>query len=342
MRFGTFHIMGAPGAVEPKQRYEDAFAQVVLAEELGFTSAWFAEHHFSNYGYSVNPLMLGVKAAALTTSIRIGQAVLVTPLWHPLRLAEDLALADVLSNGRIEVGMGRGYQPMEFKGMSVSLEDSRTSFPEQVEIIRRSWTMKDFTFTGKHFNVDVPVTIMPRPIQQPHPPIWIGATSPQTLDWAAELGTDILLAGGPSSTAQIAEWHQRILAKRAAAGHTKALRYGILRQVFVTETEAEARAAIGQARWQRRLAYELRQGVEAITGGRIEAKPFDGELSDEQIWDQLYYGTPDQVIAKIRDQQATGMTDFIAWFDIGEVPGDQVLKSMRLFAREVMPSFLGT
>lgn len=338
MRFASFHIMGTAGSVEPKQRYDDAIEQIVLAEELGFTTAWFAEHHFSNYGYSVNPLMLGVKAAAHTTKIRLGQAVLVTPLWHPLRLAEDIALADVLSNGRIEVGMGRGYQPMEFKGMSVSLEESRTIFPEQLEILRLAWTRQDFTFEGTHFKVPIPVTILPRPLQQPHPPIWLGATSPQTLDWAAEQGADILLAGGPTSTAQIAEWHKRILEKRTAAGHRGPLRYGILRQVFVTETEQEARAAIGQARWQRRLAFQLRQGAQAI-GGRIADMPFEGELNDEQIWDQLFYGTPDQVIEKIRGQQATGMTDFLSWFDIGGLPNEAVLRSMRLFAREVMPAF---
>lgn len=337
MRFATFHIMGAPGSVEPKQRYDDAIEQIVLAEELGFTTAWFAEHHFSNYGYSVNPLMLGVLAASRTSSIRIGQAVLVTPLWHPLRLAEDIALADVLSNGRIEVGMGRGYQPMEFKGMGVSLEESRTIFPEQLEIIRKAWTERDFMFEGKHFSIPTPVTIMPRPIQRPHPPIWIGATSPQTLDWAADQGTDILLAGGPTSTSQIAEWHERIIARREAAGHQTPLRYGVLRQVFVTENEREARAVIGQARWQRRLAYQLRQGAQAI-GGRIEATAFDGELTDEQIWDQLFYGTPDQVVEKMRAQESTGMTDFIAWFDIGEIPNDAVQRSMRLFAREVMPA----
>src|SRR5437868_5001995 len=105
------------------QRFDETIEQIVLAEQLGFDYAWLGEHHFSNYGYSTNPFLTIVKAAALTTRLRFSQGVMVTPLWHPVRLAEDVAIADILTHGRLDVGLGRGYAPLELEGFGASMAE---------------------------------------------------------------------------------------------------------------------------------------------------------------------------------------------------------------------------
>src|SRR5919204_2978062 len=185
MRFGTFHLLGSPEMAPAGRRFDETIEQIVLAEELGFDSIWIAEHHFSNYGYSANPLLLIAKASAVTSRIRFSQAVLVTPFWHPLRLAEDIAITDLLTHGRLDIGLGRGYQPMEFRGFEASLESSRALFAEQLALMRKAWTESDFTFEGQFYKLTSPITVLPKPIQQPHPPIWMAVQTDTSLEWAA-------------------------------------------------------------------------------------------------------------------------------------------------------------
>src|SRR6202048_2927636 len=160
MRVGTFHLIGSPSMAPPAQRFGETLAHIALADELGFDTVWVAEHHFSNYGYSANPLLLIARASASAPRVRFGQAVLVTPFWHPLRLAEDIAITDLLTDGRLEIGLGRGYQPMEFVGLGVDQEQSRALFEEQFQVMRLAWTADDFTFAGKHFPVPRPIHVV--------------------------------------------------------------------------------------------------------------------------------------------------------------------------------------
>jgi len=340
MRFGTFHLIGAPDLEPASRRVEETLEQIALADELGFDHAWVAEHHFSNYGYSVNPLLVIAKASASARRLRFGQAVLVTPFWHPLRLAEDIALTDILTGGRLDLGLGRGYQHMEFRGFDLAIEDSRDVFLEQVEVMRKAWGEDDFTFHGRHFRVPHPITVLPRPVQEPHPPIWVAAQSAQSIDWAAEQGYRVMMTGGGATTwEELGEWCRRFAERRAEAGHSAVeRRVGVLRFVYVAESEAEAREAVWQTRWQRRLAEHLRRGDERIMAGRNDPYPFDEEASEEAWWDRLVYGTPDRCIAQLRRDAELGVTDAMGWFDVGGLPGERVLRSMRLFATEVMPA----
>jgi alkanesulfonate monooxygenase SsuD/methylene tetrahydromethanopterin reductase-like flavin-dependent oxidoreductase (luciferase family) len=253
-----------------------------------------------------------------------------------------VALTDILTDGRLELGLGRGYQGMEFRGLNVSLEESRPIFLEQLELMKRAWTEDDFTFDGRYYQVPSPITVLPRPTQRPFPPIWIATQSLPTLDWTAGQGYGALLAASSSTWDELAAWRERFDSLRAEAGHgDRERRIGVLRFVYVAETEAEARAAVWQTRWQRRLAEHLRLGDERISAGRNEPYPFEGELSDEEWWDRLVYGTPERCIAQLRRHAEIGITDFLGWFDVGGLDGDTVLRSMRLFAREVMPALAG-
>src|SRR5260370_41826363 len=126
----TSPLSGRSKMAPPAHRFAETLDHIALADELGFDSVWVAEHHFSNYGYSANPLLLIARACASAPRVRFGQAVLVTPFWHPLRLAEDIAITDLLTNGRLEDGFGRGYQPFEFHGLRVDQDQSRALFEE--------------------------------------------------------------------------------------------------------------------------------------------------------------------------------------------------------------------
>jgi alkanesulfonate monooxygenase SsuD/methylene tetrahydromethanopterin reductase-like flavin-dependent oxidoreductase (luciferase family) len=340
MRFGTFHLIGSPNMAPPAQRFAETLDHIALADELGFDSVWVAEHHFSNYGYSANPLLLIARACASAPRVRFGQAVLVTPFWHPLRLAEDIAITDLLTNGRLEIGFGRGYQPFEFRGLHIDQNQSRALFEEQFEVMRLAWTADDFTFAGTHFPVTHPITVLPRPQQQPHPPIWMAAQSQTSLDWAAAHGLDVILSGAGTPWDELRRWIGRFLERRGAAPDDpqRPPRVGMLRHVFVAETEAEARDALWQSRWQRGVAERLRLGEEQIQAGRNSLEGFVHSMSEDTWWDRIIYGTPEWCIAQMRRQAESGVTDLLAWFDIGGLPAESVQRSMRLFASEVMPA----
>ena len=342
MRFGTFHLIGAPHMTPAEQRVRETLEQISLADELGFDHVWVAEHHFSNYGYSVNPLILIAKASAYATRVRFGQAVIVTPFWQPVRLAEDIALTDILTSGRLDLGLGRGYQPMEFEGLGLDIADNTAMFQEGLDLMAKCWSEDDFTFQGRHYRVERPTTVFPRPIQQPHPPIWIAAQSPSTMDWTADQGYFALTSASTTRWDELAAFTQRFRERRAAAGHARPGRIANLRFVHVTESEGEAREAVWQTRWQRRVADHLRRNDQRMAAGVNEAYPIEGEDPDEVWWDRLVYGTPDRCIAQIRRDQELGYTDFIGWFDIGGLPGEQVLRSIRLFAEEVIPALQKT
>jgi len=338
VRFGTFNLIGAPNMATGEQRVAETLEQVALADELGLDQAWIAEHHFSNYGYAVNPLLVIAKASALAPRIRFGQAILVTPFWHPIRLAEDVALTDILTNGRLDLGIGRGYQKMEFDGLGLRIEDSRPMFQEGLDVMLKCWTEDDFTFAGSHYNVERPITVLPRPVQAPHPPIWVACQSEPTVDWTAAQGYNALFSGSPTSRPQIEQFRARFLDAWAAAGHAGQPRIAVQRFVFVADSEQEAREAIWQTRWQRRVADHLRKGDERIEAGRNDPWVPDEEAGDDEWWDRLIYGTPERCIAQLRRDHDMGFTDFIGWFDVGGLGQERVLRSMRAFASEVMPA----
>jgi alkanesulfonate monooxygenase SsuD/methylene tetrahydromethanopterin reductase-like flavin-dependent oxidoreductase (luciferase family) len=342
MRFGTFHLIGAPEMQPGEQRIRETVEQIVLAERLGLHQAWVAEHHFSNYGYATNPLLVIAKAAGLTQRIRFGQAVIVTPFWHPLRLAEDIALTDILTDGRLDIGLGRGYQKMETDAFELKLEESRALFLEQLAIMKKAWTEDDFTYQGQFFTVPRPITMLPKPIQKPHPQIWIACQSEQTIDWTAQQGYYPIFSGSSGGT-QIFGWRRRFEEQWRAAGHAPASPpAAVQRFVYVCDNEQEAREALRWPRWLRRLAGHLRAADERIVAGRNEEYPVPNEPSEDELWDRVVYGPPERCIAQLRRDAEMGFTDFIGWFDVGGLTAETVKRSMRRFAEEVIPAVAAT
>src|SRR5438067_13578107 len=208
-------------------------------DRTGFDAVWLAEHHFSSFSVCPSVHMVGVLAAARTTRLRIGTGVSLAPFYHPLRLAEEVALLDQLSGGRVNWGAGRGFSRVEFENFGVPPEESASRFRETVEIVLRAWTEERLSFAGTHFNFH-DVEILPKPLQQPHPPVWMAATSEPALDWAAGRGFSILL--DPHASAADIGKKQRFYAERlTAAGHSPAGRdLPVARLVALANSAGEA------------------------------------------------------------------------------------------------------
>src|SRR5438067_13881561 len=185
-------------------------------DRTGFDAVWLAEHHFSSFSVCPSVHMVGVLAAARTTRLRIGTGVSLAPFYHPLRLAEEVALLDQLSGGRVNWGAGRGFARVEFENFGVPPEESTSRFREAVEIVLRAWTEERLTFAGEHFHFEG-VEVLPKPMQQPHPPVWMAATSESAIDWAASRGFSILM--DPHCThAELAQKRRHYGERMAAAG----------------------------------------------------------------------------------------------------------------------------
>src|SRR5947209_19212646 len=180
MDFGTFLLMQSPSARTSQEIYSRGVEVAQAAEALGFRNVWLAEHHFSTYGYLSRPAQLATYIAAKTTRLRVGTAVIVVPLHHPLVVAEEIATLDLLAGGRVDIGLGRGYQHYEFERLGLELDTARARWEESVDIILKALQGESFCYSGKQFNIPE-TTIFPRPVQQPHPPIWVVIGTPETV-----------------------------------------------------------------------------------------------------------------------------------------------------------------
>ncbi|MBA3347195.1 MAG: LLM class flavin-dependent oxidoreductase, partial [Actinobacteria bacterium] len=188
MKFGVFFVSETPDD-DYKRAYDETLEQIEYAEHLGFDTVWLAEHHGSTYGSMPSGAVMAAAVAQRTTFIRIGLAVNILPFNNPVRMAEDYAMVDVLSNGRLDYGVGRGYQPDEFAmlGLGDRQETSREIFQESLEVITGLWTHEQFSYSGKYYTLDH-AELHPRPIQKPHPPVYVAAISPETFGLIAEKG----------------------------------------------------------------------------------------------------------------------------------------------------------
>ena len=194
MEFGVFYQLPCSVDQTPAARIQDTIAQCQLADELGFDAAWLAELHFNpNFSVLSAPLMIASAVAQATKRIRIGNAISLLPLHQPVRLAEDVATLDVLSNGRAIFGVGRGSMPTHYQGYGIDQDEGRERFLECLDVVLGSWEQEDFKYQGKFYQA-LGYRITPRPIQQPYPPVYVAANSPDTFGIVGSLGHNILVA----------------------------------------------------------------------------------------------------------------------------------------------------
>ena len=246
MKFGLFYEWPNPSLRDWKTLFEEGVEQIQYSEEMGFDFCLIAEHHFSNYGNSPAPLLQALHIGQRTRRLKIATAVLVLPIWQPLRLAEEVAVLDNLIDGRFICGVGRGYQPHEMGRFGVGLDESRQRFNETLEVMVQAWTRDDsFTYAGEHVNLPDPVTVWPKPMQKPHPPLWVAGTSVETMEMAAQwdmMPVTTGLLGADGVRAHLSSLvHARLELGKPVAG----LELGLQSITHVADTDAQAERPVG-------------------------------------------------------------------------------------------------
>jgi alkanesulfonate monooxygenase SsuD/methylene tetrahydromethanopterin reductase-like flavin-dependent oxidoreductase (luciferase family) len=339
MDFGTFLLLQSPSARPSQEIFARGVELSQAAETLGFRSAWLAEHHFSTYGYLSRPVQLATYIAAKTTRLRVGTAVIVVPLHHPLVVAEEIATLDVVSGGRMDIGLGRGYQQYEFQRFGFELDEGRKRWDESMDIIFKALEGKPFTYEGKHFKL-AETCVFPQPVQKPHPPVWLVAQSPYAVEAAVKRGFNVLTGGFGVPVSQLADYGKLFEKVVADVKPKERPRISVQRPVYVTDNEADVRDAVEHARWNMRVTLSLRHQKERVEKGVAIPIPGQSEPAlDELLENMFVIGTPDACIRQIRRlQEQVGITHFNCNFWFGDLEQKRVLRSMERFSREVMPA----
>ena len=337
MKFGLFLEWPNPALRNWKTLFEEGVQQVQYSEELGFDYCLIAEHHFTNYGNSPAPLMQALYIGQRTRRIKIGTASVILPVWQPLRLAEEIAVLDNLIDGRLMCGIGRGYQGYEMAGFGSDLAESRGKFQETFEVLLKAWTSNEsFTYDGEHVRIKHPVTVFPKPIQKPHPPLWISGTSVESMQLAAEhdmLPLSSSALGMDGVKKQLGSYLQARKALDMPLGHPS---LALQCMTHVAPTDEEALEALPYVRWQIRAQRGLNR--HDVTNGAVDASPFEGELDDEAFLDRLYFGSPETVIKKFRRAASAGATHISNWMMFGGIEHEKLMRSIRLMGEQVIPA----
>ncbi len=333
MRFGLFGSAtarhGGPD-VDSGQGYRQFVDYNIEAEALGYHSTFLVEHHFTGFGQVSASLSLLTWVAAKTRTLRLGTAVLVLPWHNPVLVAEQAATIDLLSGGRLDFGVGKGYRHNEFAGFGVPIEEADARFNESLDVIVKSWTSKQrFSHRGTYWNFD-DIIVEPPTAQKPHPPIWMGAGSPDSIRQVAARGYNLLLDQFASFETVV----ERIAIFKAEVEERgrvfDPMEVGVARAYYVAKDEADKQAALERRlEAQRRLAaVSSAQGVKNTAS--IMAYSDTREASEESA----LYGTPDEIARKLEKLRGLGV-EYILLNGGGGVVSD----SLGRFAREVMPAF---
>jgi alkanesulfonate monooxygenase SsuD/methylene tetrahydromethanopterin reductase-like flavin-dependent oxidoreductase (luciferase family) len=355
VRFGTFFFFQAVPWLSHEEVVHRELEQMEWTEELGFDQVWLTEHHFIDYGLAGDPATLAAVAASRTRRVRIGLAAAILPFHHPLRLAEQTALVDVVSRGRLDVGVGRGNRPAEFRGYNVPQHESRERFEEAVEILKRAWTEERFSHAGRFFTVG-DARVMPRPWQKPHPPLYQVCGSKESVEATAARGWPMLnsvLRGNAEQ--QLATHRDVYVAALRKAGRSDAdvaallAHWGVSRQIYVAPTDAQAQAEAKDAELWYQESFRRFVLPERIEDAHPSLQPHFRQLAErlEKVnWDDLVretvaFGSPDTVARKIEAMRAAGVGHVLCWMNFGGLPQDRIRRSMELFGREVLPHFRG-
>jgi alkanesulfonate monooxygenase SsuD/methylene tetrahydromethanopterin reductase-like flavin-dependent oxidoreductase (luciferase family) len=376
MRFAAFTTVAASagGAANAAEMLDNLRQQTVLAEEqLGFEAMWLGEHHFGPHGIGdlPNPILLGADLAARTSRIRIGQMANIAPWWHPIRLAEDLAILDNLTEGRIEVGFGRGIWPYEGPQFHANADprkdaENRELFRETIEVVRKIWSDEYFSHQGENYSFPAEDTVFshpsyppdpawqdgervtrlrvtPRPYQKPHPPLWMTVSTDRSVTTAAELGLKACYwQPPPLRIRQRMELYAEVRSKLEGRPFSLGEDQAVMRSTYVASSMEDAR----------------RDAEAGIMSGFIFNDPFRGrqvftnpgeELNDDVRldWDfleprTLLVGSPDHVAEKIQElREVCSLDCLLVEFAHGGIPQRKILRNLENFATRVMPRFTG-
>ena len=346
MDFGLFMEFPSREGAPQKAAFEESFALVDEAEALGVDSLWLAEYHFTASRVISAPVTVASAIAARTTRIRIGLAVLLLPLGNPVRMAEEAATLDHISDGRLEFGIGRGTFPNVHEGFQVPFADSRARFEEFLDIILKAWTMESFPFEGEYYSCH-DLRVEPKPLQTPHPPIRVGITSEETFPIIGRMGYPILI--NPSRVFALSELEPSIQRYRRAwheAGHEGEAQVGLRIPVYVAESAEQAYSEPKESAtlFIRRLGDRVAVSAAHVgTTGDWQAEAERILSMDYEDWlrDKVVYGTPEAVAERLGQLgEELGLSQIILDVNLGnQIPYELQVNCLRLLTEKVIPQF---
>jgi alkanesulfonate monooxygenase SsuD/methylene tetrahydromethanopterin reductase-like flavin-dependent oxidoreductase (luciferase family) len=343
MQCGLFTELQCPERQRELQLYDELLAQIVEAEALGFDAMWLAELHFHRrFSILSAPMLTAAAAAQRTQRLRLGIAVNLLPLHHPIRLAEEGAVLDILSHGRLDFGVGRGHPfPGVYDSFRIPPAESRARFAEALDILVGAWTREPFSYQGRFFQV-ADIAVVPKPLQQPHPPIFVAAGSPETYPATGQRGLGLLVPGHVQPLAALREHVAAYREAGQAAGHRERLHATFLIPIYVAERQRQAEEAPEPyVMYYYSVLGQLLSGDFPETYQRYgEARRRVGALTYEEIRrERAVFGDPTYCLERLQQlREALGFQQLMAWMNIGGMPHDQVRRSMRLFAERVLPA----
>ena len=345
MELGLFLEFPVREGSNENEAFKESFALVDQAEDLGVPSVWMAEYHFNPGRVLASPVTILSAIAARTERIRLGTAVLLLPLANPVRVAEEIATLDQISDGRVEFGVGRGTFPNVHEGFSVPFEESRGRFEEGMEIILKAWTADTFSFEGEHFSFPE-MSVNPKPYQRPHPPVRVGVTSAESFPVLGRMGYDILI--NPSRVFTLPELKPSIESyreARKAAGHEGEGKVGLRIPVYLSHDARKAHdepmdsALFSMGRLSDRVgSYAGRLGTLGDWGAQAER--VRQMTYDDWVRDKVAYGTPEAVTEKLNSlSEELGLDQVMFEINFGNlIPLENQANSLRLMMEEVAPN----
>jgi alkanesulfonate monooxygenase SsuD/methylene tetrahydromethanopterin reductase-like flavin-dependent oxidoreductase (luciferase family) len=344
------------GRKEERELFASLVEQVKIADEVGFHSVWHVEHHFlKGFSHSsASDVLLGAYSS-VTKNIRIGYGVKLLPFAfnHPIRAAENAATLDLISGGRVDFGTGRGISRDELEGFGVDPRKSRQEWRESVDMIVKCWGDEKFSWDSESFKIP-PRDVVPKPFQDPHPPLWLAATSPESHVIAGELGMGLLAFVVMVPLDEVARrlgLYREAIKEAKPVGHTVNEQAGIFTQIYCGESDEEAYETAGEP-----IAHHIKEGISSIasmaqwvSGSEIPAYEYLREMMkfdlDDVTFDHLHandlvvVGSPETCIEKLKRYQDTGADLVFANFQAAGIPNEKVTKSIERFGREVLPEF---
>jgi len=346
VKFGLFYLFSDFGDIPQDQIFNEVLEEIEYGEELGFESVWLPEHHFAIYGMLGNPLTMAAAISQRTHQMKIGTAIMVLPFQHPLRVAEDAALVDSLSGGRLMLGVGRGYQPPEFKGFGVAQEDSREMFEESFEILRRALAGEKFAFDGKYWQIQEPTEIFPKPMQKKMP-YYMAAISPASYELAAKHGISLLRSPQFTNLEIVAEsfdGYRNMMRDNGFDADGIDQPYSV--RTFVAPSDDEAKAEAKHVVWFYHLLASLLPGAPGVTAPKSgyenypRAPSMLSQITTDDVWERgTAFGSPERVVTQMkRFMHEAGATSFMHQMRIGGLEHKKVMQSMELFSKHVMPA----
>ena len=359
MQIGMFYQIQVPKPWTPTSdfdRYWEMMDQVVLAEGLGFRSVWLADHQFrTEWSHSSAPDVTLGAISQRTSQIRLGIAVAVPPVEHPLHIAARTATLDILSNGRVDLGVGRSGYPYQMAAFGTDLANATGMVDEALEIIPRAWTEGEFSYQGEYFNIP-PREVHPKPVQKPHPPIWLGCSQEETFRKAGELGLGCLAmsGGGPDRLTQLIQAYRNSIKAAKPVGKLIQNKVSISMLAICAESRQKA-----QERGAEILDWYRHQ--QSLRDVRVWQDQDPSNVPDDYQWhyqrstgtdshkgeyvsslDQIKagrycIGNPDDCLGYLERYFPTGVDEIMPLFQVGPMAHQEVMETLRLFGKHVIP-----